>query len=136
VIWPRDKQIHYLDPAAALLTLPKRTPSIAALLSRSVLSRIPDPAAPIEVMKFAEPRSYANPEAAARRLVEIANATEACQDGRIHLEPVNYQFLFKDGASPAEYLAGLNFAITRGWLWQHPSKTFVKFTPARADLFA
>jgi hypothetical protein len=32
-------------------------------------------------MKFAEPRPYANPEAAARKLVEIANSVEAVQDG-------------------------------------------------------
>jgi len=87
-------------------------------------------------MKYAAPRPFADPEAAARKLLEIANAAEAVQDGRIHLEPVNRQFLFKVGASPSEYLAGLNLAIERGWLWQHPSKTYVKFTPAGADLFA
>jgi hypothetical protein len=69
-------------------------------------------------------------------LLEICNAAEGIQDGRIHLEKINRQFLFTDGASPAEYLAGLNFAIDRGWLWQHPSRTYVKFTPTGADLFA
>jgi hypothetical protein len=33
-------------------------------------------------MKFAADRPFANPEAAARKLVEIANAAEAVQDGR------------------------------------------------------
>lgn len=87
-------------------------------------------------MKYAGNRPYADPEKAARKLLEIANATEAVQDGRIHMEPVNRQFLFRDGGSPAEYLASLNFAIDRCWLWQHPSHTFVKFTPAGAELFA
>lgn len=32
-------------------------------------------------MKFAEPRPYANPEVTARKLIEIANAVEAVQDG-------------------------------------------------------
>jgi len=44
--------------------------------------------------------------------------------------------LFKEGASPAEYKAGLDLAISRGWLFLHESGTFVKFTPAGADLFA
>jgi hypothetical protein len=38
--------------------------------------------------------------------------------------------LFKDGASPAEYWAGLQLAIAKGWLKLHESGTFVTFTPA------
>jgi hypothetical protein len=38
--------------------------------------------------------------------------------------------------NPAEYLAGLELSIGRGWLWRHESGTYVKFTPAGADLFA
>jgi hypothetical protein len=34
-------------------------------------------------MKFAAARPYADPEAAARKLIEIANSVEAVQDGRI-----------------------------------------------------
>jgi hypothetical protein len=34
-------------------------------------------------MKFVAARPYADPERAARKLVEIANSTEAVQDGRI-----------------------------------------------------
>ena len=33
-------------------------------------------------MKFVADRPYADPEKAARKLLEIANATEAVQDGR------------------------------------------------------
>jgi hypothetical protein len=87
-------------------------------------------------MKYAAPRPFADPEAATRKLLEIANATEAVQDGRIHIEKLNGPFLFKEGGSPAEYLAGLELAITRGWLWKHESGTYVKFTPAGAELFA
>jgi hypothetical protein len=36
-------------------------------------------------MKFATTRPYANPEAAARKLIEPANSVEAVQDGRIHI---------------------------------------------------
>ncbi|MBR1250020.1 hypothetical protein JQ609_24230 [Bradyrhizobium sp. AUGA SZCCT0169] len=87
-------------------------------------------------MKYATSRPFADPEAAARKLLEIANATEAVQDGRIHIEKLNGPFLFKEGGSPAEYTAGLELAIARGWLWRHESRTYVKFTPAGAGLFA
>jgi hypothetical protein len=56
-------------------------------------------------VKFAEPRPYANPEAAIRKLLEIANSVEAVQDGRIHIEKINGPFLFEHGAKPAEYKA-------------------------------
>jgi hypothetical protein len=32
--------------------------------------------------------------------------------------------------------AGLKLAIERGWLWLHESGTYVKFTQARAEMFA
>ena len=87
-------------------------------------------------MKFINQRPYADPDVAARKLLEIANATEAVQDGRIYIETINGQFLFKEGGTPEEYGAALQLAIDRGWLWKHESGTYVKFTPAGADLFA
>jgi hypothetical protein len=82
-------------------------------------------------MKYADARLFADPEKAARKLLEIANATEAIQDGRIHIEKINGPFLFTHGGSPAEYGAGLDLAIARGWLLKHESGTYVKFTPGR-----
>ena len=38
--------------------------------------------------KFTDERPYANPEAAARKLVEIAAGIEAVQDSRIYIERV------------------------------------------------
>jgi hypothetical protein len=73
---------------------------------------------------------------AARKLLEIANSVEAVQDGRIHIEKINYPFLFVEKATAAEYKAGLDLAIARGWLELHESGTFVRFTQAGADLFA
>jgi hypothetical protein len=87
-------------------------------------------------MKFTADRPLADPEAAARKLIEIANSVEAIQDGRIHIEKINGPFLFTHGGSPAEYGAGLDLAIARGWLWMHESGTYVKFTQAGAELFA
>ena len=85
-------------------------------------------------MKFAEPRPYADPEKAARRIVEIASTGEPVQDGRIHIELINGPFLFK--GSPTEYGAGMALAIERGWLTMHESGTYVRFTPIGAELFA
>jgi hypothetical protein len=59
-----------------------------------------------------------------------------CRTGRIYIELVNGPFLFEQKASPAEYKAGLDLAIQRGWLWLHESGTYVKFTATGAELFA
>jgi len=73
-------------------------------------------------MKYATARPYADPEKAARRILEIANAVEPVQ-GLIHIEKVNEPFLFRDRGSPAEYSVGLSFAIDRGWLKMHEAGT-------------
>ena len=73
-------------------------------------------------MKFAEPRPYADPETAMKKLLEIANSVEPIQDGRIHIEKINGPFLYDHGGKPAEYTAGMNLAIVRGPLWMHESK--------------
>jgi hypothetical protein len=86
-------------------------------------------------MKYVEPRPFADPDVAARKLVEIANGIETVQDGRIFIELVNGPFL-KAGATPDQYRAALAHAISKGWLWRHESGTYVKFTPAGAELFA
>jgi hypothetical protein len=86
-------------------------------------------------MKLTTDRPFADPEKAARKLVEIANAVEPVQDGRTHIEKINGPFLFKEGGNPAEYRAGLDVAVARGWLLLHESGTYVKFTDAGADLF-
>jgi hypothetical protein len=44
-------------------------------------------------MKFVTASPFADPDVAARKLVEIANAAEAVQDGRIHIELINAPFL-------------------------------------------
>ena len=74
-------------------------------------------------MKYATARPYADPETATRRILEIANAVEPVQ-GRIHIEKVNEPFLFRDRGSPAEYSAGLSFAIDRDWLKMHRIRNF------------
>ena len=87
-------------------------------------------------MRFVEARPFANPEAAARKLLEIANSVEPVQDGRIHIEKIDWPFLSEFKGSPAEYGAGLKLAIERGWLWMHESGTNVKLIDAGAGLLA
>ena len=81
-------------------------------------------------------RPYADPEKAARKLVEIANGVEVVQDGRIYVELINGPFLFREKGTPEKYKAGLNLAIERGWLELDRSGTFVRFTQTGADLFS
>ena len=68
-------------------------------------------------MRFIEPRPFTDPDAAARKLVKIANGVEAVQDGRIYIERVNAPFLAA-GGSGEDFRAGIERAIARGWLWR------------------
>jgi hypothetical protein len=81
--------------------------------------------ADLEMAKYSADRPYADPEAAARRILEIANSIEPAMKGRIYIELVNGPFLFRDGASVAEYGAGLRMLIERKQLFMHESGTFV-----------
>jgi len=67
-------------------------------------------------MKFVDPGPLADPDAAARKLTELANAFEPVQDDRIYIEKINEPFLYKLKGTPAEYKAGLERAIANGWL--------------------
>jgi hypothetical protein len=86
-------------------------------------------------MKFVEPSRLADPDAAALSLVQIANGIEAVQDGRIYIERVNRAF-FEAGGTPDQYRVALACAISKGWLLRHESGTYLKFTPAGAEMFA
>jgi hypothetical protein len=82
------------------------------------------------------PRPYAEPEVAARKIVELANAVEPYFDNRVLIEKINGPSLNELSCTPAEYKAGLDRAIEKAWLVLHESGTFVNFTQAGADLFA
>ena len=86
-------------------------------------------------MKFVERHPFADPDAAARKVIEIANGVEAAQDGRIFIERVNEPFLAA-GGSGQEFRAGVERAIALGWIWRHESGTYLKFTDSGAALFA
>ena len=84
---------------------------------------------------FVERRRFADPDAAARRIVETASGVEAVQDGRIYIERVNEPFLAA-GGSGEQFRTGIARAVALGWLWRHESGTYVKFTDSGAAIFA
>jgi hypothetical protein len=53
------------------------------------------------------------------------------QDGRIHIEKINWPFLSELKGSPAEYSAGLKLAIERGWLSVSPHSDARNVTAAQ-----
>ena len=61
-------------------------------------------------MKYATARPYADPQKAARRIIEIANLIAPVQGG-IYIEKVDEPFLFRDGGSPAENGGGMKLAV-------------------------
>jgi hypothetical protein len=85
--------------------------------------------------KFVDEHPFADRDAAARKIIEIANDVEAVQNGRIYIERVNAPFLAVGGTGD-DFRAGVERAIALGWLWLHESGTYMKFTDAGAALFA
>ena len=79
-------------------------------------------------MKSSTSRPYSDPEAAARKLVEIAASIEPVQDGRIYIERVNQQFvtLLKDSKGHPEFGNGIRYAVEHDWLELHESGTYVR----------
>jgi hypothetical protein len=77
--------------------------------------------------KFVEPRPYADPAAAARKLLEIAGGLPV-DKGRICVGRWNDAFR-KAGGSVAEYAAGRDHAIAAGTLKMHECGGFVILTP-------
>lgn len=85
-------------------------------------------------MKLASERPYSKPEAAARKLVELAAGITPVQDGRIYIELINYPFLFTLKARGPEFGAGIKHAIERGWLELHESGTYMRLLKSGEDL--
>ncbi|WP_314959535.1 hypothetical protein [Bradyrhizobium cosmicum] len=85
-------------------------------------------------MKLVTERRFADPEAAARQLVKLAWSIEPVQDGRIHIEKINYPFLYTLKGSGAEFGAGIKYAVERGWLELHEIRTYVRLLTPGEDL--
>ncbi len=73
-------------------------------------------------------------ELAARKLLELSNAFEPVQDGRIHIEKINRPFLYRLRGTPAEYKGRVGARHRqRLAVWLHESG---KRTEAGAAMFA
>ena len=85
-------------------------------------------------MKHVEGRPFADPQVAARKLLDLAAGVEPV-NGRIHIEKINAPFLSKNGcnATGAEFGAGIRYAVEKGWLELHESGTFVRLIKAEAQ---
>ena len=86
------------------------------------------------VKKFVEANPLSDLEAAARKLIELANGVEAAQERRI--EKVNGRFLFEVKGTREQYRAGVRHAIERDRIILRDSGTYLKSTQAAAELFA
>ncbi|MET4387527.1 hypothetical protein ABIB73_003282 [Bradyrhizobium sp. F1.4.3] len=58
-------------------------------------------------MKLVTERAFADPEVAARHLVQMASGTGPVQDGGVHIEKINYPFLYTLKGNGAEFGAGM-----------------------------
>ena len=87
-------------------------------------------------MKLMIDRPYSDPEAAARKLIELAKGIEAVQDGRIHIEKINAPFLSKLKATGPEFGAGIKHAVDQGWLELHESGTYVRLLSPHDNLMS
>jgi hypothetical protein len=65
-------------------------------------------------VKFATDRPFADPDQAARKLLELANAAEADRDQRIAIEPINLPFL-RAGGSADKYRGAVRLMEVKGW---------------------
>ena len=57
-------------------------------------------------MKFVASRPYADPEAAMRKIPELANASTPVQDGRVYIDAIDGPMIFQEKSTPAEYKRG------------------------------
>jgi hypothetical protein len=84
-------------------------------------------------MNVKEHYRFATPEAAERKLLELADAIEVVQ-GRVPVSEINTQFTAA-GGSAAEYTGAVDAAVAHGWLTLHPCGGYLSFTPLGACLF-
>jgi hypothetical protein len=68
-------------------------------------------------------------------MVELPNAAEPVQDGRIHVEKINGPFLFQLKGTPAEYEARARSRDRQGWAGNARERA-VRAVHPDVDLFA
>jgi hypothetical protein len=85
-------------------------------------------------MKLTTDRAFADPDKAARRLMEHARAFEPVQDGRVYIEKINAPVRRQRHAGRVS--SGARPRDCAGLAGDRPERTFVRFTQAGSDLFA
>ena len=71
-------------------------------------------------MKFVEPSRLTNPDATVLKLMEIANATEPAQDGRIYIELVIAAFERPAARQSSSAPVSRGQSTKVGWCSTHP----------------
>ena len=84
-------------------------------------------------MNVKEEYRFGTPDAAERKLLELANVIGA-NHGRAPVSEINTQFI-DAGGSADEYNRAVEAAVIHGWLTLHPSGGYLSFTPLGAVLF-
>jgi len=88
-----------------------------------------------EMNRYVQPRPYADPDVAARKILEIANSSSPTWTGACWSSWSTGRCC--TGKRPRRRnKAGLDCCIEKGWLEMHDSGTLARFTQAGADLFA
>jgi hypothetical protein len=84
-------------------------------------------------MKYAADRPFANPEAAARKLLDIVRASVA-ESGLRHAYTGAANAAFtRAGGSVPEYVAGRDHAVARRWIEIDPSGSRIILLPDGAE---
>jgi hypothetical protein len=83
-------------------------------------------------MKHAFNRPFADPEAAARKLLEPRGERRGRAGGLIHIEKINAPFLFQPKARDLSSAPASNMP-SHGWLELHESGTYVRLLSPDKD---
>lgn len=84
-------------------------------------------------MRYVNERPFADPETAARKLLEIVMAQDIDVGQQAYVGATNTAFL-QAGGNVAEYVAGRDFAIAQRWFEIDPSGSRIILLQAGADL--
>jgi hypothetical protein len=87
-------------------------------------------------MKYATHREYADPEKAARKLLEIANTSRPSRTGASISRRSTARSYSREAAPLPNTRMALSLPSRADGSGKHESGTYVKFTQASADLFA
>jgi hypothetical protein len=84
-------------------------------------------------MKFVSDRPFADPDAAARKLMELANAFDPVQDGRIYIEKINGPFLLRGKPPMSVDESERQVPITQAQAWRDAMAACAPRSPERLE---